>query len=193
MAGHVKTDLDSRQVTDSLLTVCLSQFTFVEPGEEIQGAYLYYDRENGVFVRSGKAAPTFIYDRGEQHKAAAKISNAGFYGKYPDISNMSIRSGLRRGFFHHLQMLYAIGFDGSSVDHLISTAEDGVFEWDATTMDCVLKSGMNASEKGKQVQMVAYLLELVYDIMISTNNKCTHHPQSPLSGIGWCFSAIIGC
>jgi hypothetical protein len=68
MAGHVKRDLVGRQTTDSLLTVYLAEFTCVEPGEEVKGAYLFYERENGKFVRSGKASPTYIHDRGEQQE-----------------------------------------------------------------------------------------------------------------------------
>jgi hypothetical protein len=168
--NYVKED---KHMNLGLRTVGLAEFTCVEPGEQIEGAYLFYDRENGIFVRSGKASPTYIHDRGEQHRASAQTSVKGFYGKYPDASNPNIRDGLRRGYFSNLQLLYAIGFKRSNVKHLISSSKEdgGVFDWDDATLSCIRRSRIDATEDGKRTQMIAYLFELVYDLMIAPDDN----------------------
>jgi len=49
----------------------------------------------------------------------------------------------------------------------VATSNLGVFEWDDVTMDHIKKWKVHGTVLDKQLIMVSYLFELVYDMMIS--------------------------
>ena len=73
----------------------------------------------------------------------------------------------KKRFFHQLQVFVALAFDRTSTSHLVDTSNLGVFEWDDVTMDHIKKWRVNGTVVDKQLIMVSYLFELVYDMMIS--------------------------
>ena len=60
LSGHTKKDLDIRKTIKALLSVAVQEFIIVESEAIIEGAYIFYDRENSKFVRSGKASYVLI-------------------------------------------------------------------------------------------------------------------------------------
>mmetsp|Transcript_8709 Transcript_8709/g.9977 ORF Transcript_8709/g.9977 Transcript_8709/m.9977 type:complete len:198 (-) Transcript_8709:44-637(-) len=155
LAGHVKADLQAMNEMDCLLTCIWSNFNVVEPESRLEGSYLVFDAVHGRIRRSGKASPVTIATRwSEKYLQSAKISNEGWYGQFPHKDNPNIRTKQRKGFFHQLQVF-------------VATSNLGVFEWDDVTMDHIKKWKVHGTVLDKQLIMVSYLFELVYDMMIS--------------------------
>jgi len=168
MAGHVKKDLQVMNEMDCLLTCIWSTFNVVEKESILEGSYLVFDAVHGRIRRSGKASPVTIATRwSEKYLQSAKISNEGWYGQFPHKDNPNIRTKQRKGFFHQLQVFVALAFDRTSTSHLVDTSNLGVFEWDDVTMDHIKKWKVHGTVLDKQLIMVSYLFELVYDMMIS--------------------------
>ena len=55
--------------------------------------------------------------------------------------------------------------------NLVDTSVDGIFEWDVTTMNAINKWNVTGTTKEKQLVLVSYLFELVYDLMITPGNN----------------------
>ena len=171
--GHVKQDLEAMHASDCLLSLMTTAFIVVEPEEEstLEGSYVIYDAVNAKFVRSGKASPVSIAERFEGHKKESKTSEKGFYGRYPHKSNPNIRTKIRRGFFDQLQLFCALGFDRNNIARLVDTTESGIFEWDAATLNSIKDWKFTGTETDKRLTLVAYLFELVYDLMIAPGDN----------------------
>ena len=159
--------------SDCLLSLMTTAFIVVEPEEEstLEGSYVIYDAVNAKFVRSGKASPVSIAERFEGHKKESKTSEKGFYGRYPHKSNPNIRTKIRRGFFDQLQLFCALGFDRNNIARLVDTTESGIFEWDAATLNSIKDWKFTGTETDKRLTLVAYLFELVYDLMIAPGDN----------------------
>ena len=93
------------------------------------------------------------------------------YGKYPAEDNPNIREGFRQGYFKNLLLCSALAFERDNVTHLVDTSVDGIFEWDVTTMNAINKWNVTGTTKEKQLILVSYLFELVYDLMIAPGNN----------------------
>ena len=50
--------------------------------------------------------------------------------------------------------------------HLVDTLESGIFEWDDGTMKHIQNCNVMETQADKQLMMVSYLFELIYDLMI---------------------------
>lgn len=78
-----------------------------------EGAYLYFDKIRGEFVRSGKVTGRGFSVRGDEHEkgAKAKAASSHFYFMYP--SSESERSSKRdkQGLFDSLTQIIAAGYD----------------------------------------------------------------------------------
>ena len=61
----------------------------------------------------------------------------------------------------------ALAYDRTNTSHLVDTSNLGVFECDDVTVDYIKKWKVNGTVIDKQLIIVSYLFELVYDIMIS--------------------------
>ena len=114
--GHVKRDVTSVGPLDSLLARTPAHFVPVQGEmEQLGGSYVWYDRENARWVRSGKAGPgvsASLGNRGKDHRSGAMLNtlesvDSLFYTSYPS-RNATIgaddkeRSALRRGYFEDL-------------------------------------------------------------------------------------------
>ena len=74
LSGHLKMDLESLNETDGLLVTDLSCFVKCEVQLTNKGAYLYFDTNRRVFVRSGKVIGRGFDRRDREHLLAAKAS-----------------------------------------------------------------------------------------------------------------------
>ena len=176
LACHIKKDLSAVRVTESLLSVSIHGFHVIAPDSILEGCYLFYDNQRGCFVRSGKASPTVMHERIKFHEKEAKRSSKGSYGKYPHKSNPNISEGSRIGYFDHLSSFCGLGFDRSNTERLVDTSGNGILDWDDITLDAIKKWKVTGTEKDKRLMLVAYLFELVYDLMLSSHDCVSLNP-----------------
>jgi len=162
-----------------------------------EGCYLYYDTINCNWIRSGKVAgtrsdPRGIGDRNEEHRKKASNCGSGskLYIDYPARDSNRVQTARRnkvrpypwKACFEDLALFCGIGFIRSdsvekhlttdySSDNGATTSMKGLFLWDKVTVDALNRWEKNGVTTmiDKQIHMVAYLLELGYDLMLDTN------------------------
>ena len=140
----------------------------VEEDSILEGVYILFDAVNHIWIRSGKESPTTIANRFYiGHKKEARTSSKDLYGKYLTEDNQNIREGFRQGYFKSLLLCFAFAFERENVTHLVDTSADRIFEWDVTTMNAINKWNVTGTTKEKQLVLVSYLFELVYELMIA--------------------------
>ena len=189
--AHVKKDITCSSETSCLLAASTSRFVLVvnEFGL-LEGCYLYWDNENGVWVRSGKVVGTESTKRnfevrGKEHGAASQLLSldskaSRFYNAYPASSSEAYSTILRKGWFSDLSQFVGLGF--SRTDHTAVAAlcapAGGVLCWSNGAMDRTNKAkfaGCKALQE-KQLHMVGYLFELFYDLMLSPDINVSRSP-----------------
>ena len=100
------------------------------------------------------------------HSEEAKKKKKGLYGKYPHKDSNNVTQ-FRVGYFHHLKAFCGLGFVPTNADRLVDTSDNGIFEWDDATIKAINNWNVHGTKKEKQLMLVAYLFELVYDLMLS--------------------------
>ena len=100
--------------TNATLLRSKEYFTIVEDeNRDKQGAYLYFDTNDCVWIRTGKVTGRGFAVRHAEHqrKASANKGASKFYLRYPTKSSNRSGSSIRKGYFdNHVQSI-AIGFD----------------------------------------------------------------------------------
>ena len=193
LQGHVKMDVGSLNEHDSLLAIDIRQFVACEDCPNREGAYLYFDLNRGVFVRSGKVSGRGFGARNGEHLSAAKASSAAsfFYLMFP--STVSTRSTKRdkRGLFESLVQVVASGFDGKSeaakyVDRDISEGGVLILSEQEKKHGRASMKNLKCSELEKFHHLLSYQMELGYDLSISPENNVSKSPgyESILGIIG---------
>lgn len=184
----VRTDLKQEEI-DALPTTDIS---FAE------GCYLYYDTVNAQWIRSGKVAgtthnPKGILARHLEHKDKAERNEAGsdLYDKYPAKQSANAvlvrQSNLRpypwNAYFEDLALFCGLGFirSDSVVSRLTSIdggEAKGLFMWDDSIIDALNNWDKNGQTTmvDKQLHMVAYLLELGYELLLSDDANVSTMP-----------------
>ena len=78
-----------------------------------QGAHLYFDNNNGTWIRSGKVIGCGFSVRHSEHlkKAGEKRSISRFYLRYPTKGSNRKNSASRKGYFDNLRQYIALGFE----------------------------------------------------------------------------------
>ena len=194
LADHVKVDLSFVGVKSSLLPPTTAKFMEVTTDEleKVEGSYLYYDPDNGNWIRSGKVVGSSMSNRciGMRHKEHQASSNLTtqkdmeslFYMSYPSKTASRTSDILRRGVFENLRLFVALGFlrtKTAAVDVLVATsAEEGILCWPASTVTQTSNTNFRgaADLKEKQLHMVGYLFELCCDLMLSPNDNASQSP-----------------
>ena len=152
---HVKKDLECMQDISSTLLGNLNQFVKVEEKEsKLQGAYLYYDSNDGKWIRSGKVTRRGFRVRHEEHakKSETQRTTSTFYSRYP--SNKNEHRTSRKGFFENLEQCVAVGF---SLNTIIEEAvakrydEGGIFD---STLD--EDENIKRNQRCNFIDMIAY-------------------------------------
>ena len=67
--------------------------------------------------------------------------------------------------------VFAIGFDRNNASLISDTSDSGIFEWDTATLKFVKEWNVRGIEKDKRLTLIAYLFELVYDLMIAPGDN----------------------
>jgi hypothetical protein len=164
-----------------------------------EGCYLYYDRIDHAWRRSGKVSDRGFGDRHQDHFRNAKNSGSStstkqskLYMEYPSKESDLVRLGLDSGvkcwkaYFEDLALYCGIGFDRSgTVSGLIETEKGtGIFSWDKTVIDSLaVSTKLGHTMRDRQLCMVAYLFELGYDLMISPKFNLSRMPGFEAAGL----------
>ena len=173
--NHVKKDLECMQDISSTLLGGKNQFVKVEEKESnLQGAYLYYDTNDGKWIRSGKVTRRSFGVRHAEHvkKSESKRTTSTLYSRYPSKNNEHRTS--RKGFFDNLEQCVAVGF---SLNKIIEEAvakrydEGGIFDstWDE-------EENIKRNQRCNFIDMIAYQIELGYDLAISPSDNVSNSP-----------------
>ena len=152
--------------------------------KRLEGCYLFYDVKKSKWIRSGKTSgkgdDACFEGRGKKHEQNARLLDqmrgSRFYTKYPakGVDNM----GTREGYFENLQMYCAMAFDSiatdDSLEPICTHSDDGLFVWTDQAMSELMKK----KEKLEKVQLdaVAYLWELCYDILLANGENVSESP-----------------
>ena len=157
-----------------------------EMASKLQGCYLYFDPEQGNWIRSGEVSGRPFQERLKEHEARSKLRDekdveSKFYTSYPSKDTQIDVSKTKIGDFEDLVAYCGIGFDGtSSVDKLLR-----LFNWGDEMMQRRLSQlhWKGKSEELKQVHMLGYLFELMYDLAIAPATNVSRSPgfETPLN------------
>ena len=159
---------------------------------EAEGCYLFKDTDTGMWVRSGKVVGTGrnFGLRNKEHARASQLLTAAdlaqfFYQSYPSESSEVQTGAARRG---NLELFVGLGFmrtNRAAVKFLCSSdPAAGMLIWSKSDLERVGKvkfAGCMAPED-KQLQMVGYLFELVYGLMLPPRDNVSRSPgfETPL-------------
>jgi hypothetical protein len=180
--SHVKEDLECLDATDSLLAPIGNFLLATNAESQLEGAYLYADKNRGKWVRSGKVIGRSFAVRGGEHAKAAWLKTSRdqaskFYSSYPSKNAQLYSTGGRRGWFENLEQCVALGFDRRQ-NGVITSLKEIVFLFDA---DSKVKVGRvnfagTSSLEQKQLHMVGYLCELAYDLGLGLLDNVSSNP-----------------
>ena len=188
--GHVVSLHDMRccRWGDCLLKPQTASFLPAE-GEygELQGCYLYQHTTKNKWIRSGKVCGQSKFtQRDKEHEAMSKKSStdplaSNFYRLFPyaeceDADHCDARPG--GGLFTDLKMFVGVGFASVEAEALTKdVSEGGILKWTQSSIEVARKAGVGgqgAPLERKQLELAAYLFELVYDLMIGDDAVSTN-------------------
>jgi hypothetical protein len=158
-----------------------------------EGCYLYYDTAEGSFVRSGKVNGenrSFIARHKEHLKAAkSKELPSKFYKAYPSQAAPETQQTLQRGNFEDLEQYCGLGFSRrESIEALHQTDGSGIFVWSKEVLERIGAVNFSGAKdlEAKQLHMVGYLCELVYDLALAPDQNVSQSPgfETPLGIFG---------
>ena len=192
LSNHLKLDLTCIGSVGELLGFNSGRFVKCHDFPEREGAYLYYDKNDECFIRSGKVTRRGFSVRDSEHRKAAAASSSSkshFYFLYP--SNTSPRSGSTgtRGKFENLVQLIAAGFvrDSAAAAKLDGDWKEGGLLILSDDMKEKIRNrggtGSTLSDIQKFQDICAYQMELGYDLAINPNNNVSQNPG---------FEAVLG-
>ena len=169
--------------TDGLLVTDLSSFVKCEVHPTDEGAYLYFDTNRRVFVRSGKVVGRGFDKRDREHLLASKAStpSSNFYRAYPSKDCSRAKKCGRKGQFESLVQVVAAGFDATSehVKYIDKDYKDGGVLILSKNEKRNIKAGMknlNCTDNVKFRHMLAYQMEFGYDLSISPDDNVSSNP-----------------
>jgi hypothetical protein len=116
LSKHLKIDLKCLSETSCLLGCNVNQIIPCLSFPRREGAYLYFDFNRGVFVRSGKVVIRVFQVRHNKHFAANKEekSSSHFYFMYPSTEGKRKDKRDMLGSFEHLAQVIAACFGPTS-------------------------------------------------------------------------------
>ena len=182
LCGHIKNNIICTDANQSLL--CSPKHFLIASNNEalLSGCYLYYDRNNECWIRSGKVVGRSFADRDEEHRRMATKSSdsSKFYLRYPS-KNSTRQSQGRNGYFENLSQMIACGFkygDSGVIDVCREDVGDGgILCLSRADKDHII--GVNfrgRSADQKFLEMVSYQFELVYDLCIGRLDNVSGNP-----------------
>ena len=152
----------------------------------MHGAYLYFDNNDEKWIRSGKTTGNPFSFRNEAHAKSAEkeILTTTFYRRYPsrDRTTDTTSSSGRKGYFENLVQYAALGFEigNQEVEKFLTNTEKGESMFlfskeEVEKINNMKKRGANTWEL-KCIDMIAYLIELVFDVAILPLDNVSENP-----------------
>ena len=177
LTGHsMGKNITYMRASESLLSLDVQArfLPYSDDFEDSQGAYMFYDDERGCFVRTGKA--NSIGKRLKEHRkcADAVVATSKFYLAYPTEEAHKKRGTSRdlvRGRFEHLRPFIALSWKkdmGKQVTEL--------FTWSPNVSKELGIQTKRQSTVDKKVELVTYLVELIYELMLDPNRDVSENP-----------------
>jgi hypothetical protein len=145
------------------------------------GCYLYNDRNDGTWIRSGSATGVGgIAGRLTDHLRGAKSTtnpdDSRFYASYPSKESPRAESNHILGHFEMLDAYIGVYFPQVTSPGRFS-AKDGLFEHTEDEAKWIESRNFSGkSKEDKYMQMAAYLFELGYDLALAPNNNVSDSP-----------------
>jgi hypothetical protein len=152
-----------------------------------EGCYLYYFESERVWIRSGKVTGRSFEARHKEHRNGSKLRTladmaSNFYSTYPSESVKDENKPKRIVDFEQLKLFSAFAFDRNSKKHkqLYEVGDGAIFDWNQD----ILKRLGEVNLQEKQLTLLSYLFELLYDLALSSNWNASRSPgfETPL---GW--------
>jgi hypothetical protein len=130
-------------------------------------------------------------DRHKEHFKAAKSKElpSKFYKAYPSRTAPEPQPMLQCGEFEDLKQYCGLGFSRKeNIEALHQTDGSGLFAWSPEMLERIGNVNFaNAKDiKAKQLHMVGYLCELVYDLALTPGDNVSQSPgfETPLGIFG---------
>lgn len=152
---------------------------------ELEGAYLFFDKQRATFVRSGKVSGRPFPERLAEHAKGAALSTSvsqgsKFYRSYPtragaaevEATQGNAPAG-RRGYFDDLVATVALGYKSSDglavVEH---------FVWADDVTPCIARLNFRGAQglPEKKMHCVGYLIELIYGLLLAPDADVSINP-----------------
>lgn len=177
LVDHVKSDLSCLDETQCLLTHNQNRLLLCQSFNDYEGAYLYWDTNNGRFIRSGKVCGRGFHARHSEHLREAGKNNpkSDFYLWYPTKTSARATSKSKRGLFDSLTQYIAGGWDPNcaAAASINKSYEDGgvmvLNESDKSKINASMRQTPDSHFKFRS--FLAYQLELGYDLAISPSDN----------------------
>ena len=200
LVGHIADDLDTYAMYERLLVLpkedmLEDMFRIITnlPSDhelgQMEGCYLYFDTKKKKWIRSGKTGgdgeEACFHGRGSKHAKNStsldQMKENECYRQYPSrgVENL----GGTGGVFQNLSMYCGMAFDKKQdVKPLYSYgSDDSLFVWSKQNIAELSKK--DGDMKRKQLNAIAYLWELCYDLLLATDENVSVSPGFEAFGL----------
>ena len=100
-----------------------------------------------------------------------------FYQQFPSKDSHPMLHDGRTAYHEELQAYCAIGIKRSNVESIVDESEEGIFNWTADSKKSLNNTSRNATiRKEKKIELVEYLLEHVFELLLSKENDVSTSP-----------------
>ena len=183
LAGHTKPRITCIREGGSLLSPNVNNFTPCLRSPTHEGCYLFFDNNDGVFIRSGKVTGRGVEERLKEHKsgAEAETASSNFYDLFPsECSSRADKRG-RKGYFEDLLAVFGAGFDPKcSIAESVckDVKEGGVLILSELEKAKITSSKVDGkmSDIEKFRTILAYQFEIGYDLAIASGDNVSESP-----------------
>ena len=198
LVAHIVDDLDTCSLEERLLKLPKTDLFALMTADlsTLEGCYLFYDRVKDLWIRSGKTSgageKSTFGGRGQKHiensKKLEEMKKHPLYRYYP-ASKVPNLGGIK-GYFENLDTYCGMAFDKkSNVELLCSIGQkDSLFVWSDQTMQELRKRGGDLQKL--QLEAVAYLWELVYDLLLASSDNVSLSPG--FESLGLRLNRLVG-
>ena len=183
LAGHTKSRIACVKEGNSLLSPNINKFRPCLQSPKDEGCYLFFDSNDGVFIRSGKVTGRGVDKRLDEHKSGAEsvTAQSDFYELYPSEHSARAEKRSKKGFFEDLFPVFGAGFDPNCpvAEHVNKDVKEGgvllLSEFEkAKIKSSKVDGSMSDAEKFRTI--LAYQFELGYDLAIALSDNVSQSP-----------------
>ena len=136
-----------------------------------QGAYMFFDTEMQIWIRSGKASRAFFL-RYKDHKRDSMLTSAAarkhkFYLSYPSMQSDKALHQNRIGWFDKLVMYCAMGYIPACNSEFLVDYK-ALFDWPKEVQQKLERQCVNkAARQARQLLLIDYSIELAYELLLA--------------------------